>query len=72
MKRKGFPCACGTAGEACKKALLRKASVSDAHVVRNGTRVGGLRPSNTSQGFFYSLKAPDPLQGREPFFKAKL
>ena len=44
-----FPCAFGTAGEECKETLLRKASEADAHVVSFGLKVGGLRPSDTSQ-----------------------
>ena len=43
-----FPCAKGAAGENGKETLLRKASEADAHVVSFGTRVGGLRPSDTS------------------------
>ncbi|MBR5546649.1 MAG: hypothetical protein IKU70_06680, partial [Clostridia bacterium] len=37
------------AANGVRKALLRKASEADAHVVSFGTRVGGLRPSDSSQ-----------------------
>jgi len=47
-----FPCARGAAGENGKETLLGKASEADAHVVSFGTRVGGLRPSDTSHGVY--------------------
>ena len=54
-----FSCICGAGGEICKETLLRKASEPTAHVAGFGTRVGGLRPSDTSHGFIENLK-PDP------------
>ncbi len=46
------------AGEQAKSlALLRKAAETDVHAAGFGTKIGGLRPSDASQGFFDSLKA---------------
>ena len=44
-----------TARETCKETLLRKASEADAHVVSFGTKVRGLRPSDTSYGVIDKL-----------------
>ena len=41
--------------------MLSKASEADAHVVSFGTRVGGLRPSDTSHGFIDKLNRPSLL-----------
>jgi len=46
--------ASGTAN-GVRKALLRKAAEPTAHVAEFGTRVRGLRPSDTSQGFIDKL-----------------
>ena len=56
----GFPCTLGAAGKTCKETLLRKASEADAHVVSFGTRVGGLRPSDTTYQVYrqFDWKAP--------------
>ena len=43
------------ARETCKETLLRKASEADAHVVSFGWEVGGLRPSDASQGGYLLL-----------------
>jgi len=56
-----FPCAKGAAGENGKETLLCKASEADAHVVSFGTRVGGLRPSDTSHRG--SRQSAKPLSG---------
>jgi len=45
-----------TAREICKETLLRKVSEADAHVVSFGMKVGGLRSSDTSQGFIDKLE----------------
>jgi len=45
------------AANGVRKALLRKATEPTAHVAGLGTRIGGLRPSNTSLGFIDSLNA---------------
>ncbi len=47
--------ACGSpGGKRRKEALLCKASEPTAHVAGLGIKVGGLRPSDTSQGFIDS------------------
>ena len=44
------------ARETCKETLLRKASEPSAHVAGFGTRVGGLRPSDTTYGVYRQAK----------------
>ena len=51
----GFSCTFGAAGETCKETLLRKASEPTAHVAGFGMKVGGLRPSDASQGLINKL-----------------
>jgi len=48
------------ARETCRETLLRKASESDAHVIRFETRVGGLRPSDTSHRVFRKTEMRRP------------
>ena len=43
------------AAKSVRKALLRKAAETDVHAAGFGTKIGGLRPSDASQGFFDSL-----------------
>ena len=43
------------AAKSVRKALLRKTAETDVHAAGFGTKIGGLRPSDTSQGFFDSL-----------------
>ena len=38
--------------------MLRKAAETDVHAAGFGTKIGGLRPSDASQGFFDTLKRP--------------
>ena len=45
------------AAKSVRKALLRKAAETDVHAAGFGTKIGGLRPSDASQGFFDSLKS---------------
>ena len=39
--------------------MLRKAAETDVHAAGFGTKIGGLRPSDASQGFFDSLGGRD-------------
>ena len=49
--------------------MLRKAAETDVHAAGFGTKIGGLRPSDASQGFFDRLSAPPPPGGgREAAF----
>jgi len=57
--------ASGTAN-GVRKALLRKAAEPTAHVAGFGTRVRGLRPSDTSQGFIDKLKNRFSLFHKRP------
>ena len=43
------------AAKSVRKALLRKAAETDVHAAGFGPKIGGLRPSDASQGFFDSL-----------------
>ena len=43
------------AAKSVRKALLRKTAETDVHAAGFGTKIGGLRPSDASQGFFDSL-----------------
>ena len=43
------------AAKSVRKALLRKAAETDVHAAGFGSKIGGLRPSDTSQEFFDSL-----------------
>ncbi|MBR5546725.1 MAG: hypothetical protein IKU70_07065, partial [Clostridia bacterium] len=52
------------AANGVRKALLRKASEADAHVVSFGTRVGGLRPSDASQWVY---RQAEVLNGQNHF-----
>ena len=38
--------------------MLRKAAETDVHAAGFGIKIGGLRPSDTSQGFFDKLREP--------------
>ena len=48
--------------------MLRKAAETDVHAAGFGTKIGGLRPSDASQGFFDSLarrgQTPSPGKSR--------
>ena len=43
--------------------MLRKGSETTAHVAGFGLAIGGLRPSNTSLGFFDILSVPSSPKG---------
>ena len=47
-----FHCTCGAGVKNCKETLLRKVSGPTAHVAGAGLKIGGLRPSDTSQGVY--------------------
>ena len=48
----GFHCTCGAAVNPCKETLLRKASETTVHAAGFGTKVRGLRPSDTFHGVY--------------------
>jgi len=55
------------AANGVRKALLRKAAEPTAHVAGFGTRIRGLRPSDTSQGFIDKLNEHPAYAGCSSF-----